>query len=201
MIEALPSPNEPLRLADGTLVHSDGRVERPKKEYVVVPTHTAAQDIVARTRRTLADLPSVPKTTNAISVVLCYTMFGLSDQEIAIATSLTTEQVGRIKMLDAYGQMYDKVVDGLKQNESENVQTILSSAARTAAEKMKSLLDSENEGVTALAAKDILDRSGFRPADVVEHRHQVSGGLLIEVVKKDPMQEAPMIEINGGVDG
>jgi hypothetical protein len=35
------------------------------------------------------------------------------------------------------------------------------------------------------AARDILDRSGHRPSDVVEHRHRMDGGLVIEIVRRD----------------
>jgi hypothetical protein len=44
---------EPLRLADGSLLHTDGRIERKLDNKVVeVPTHSNAQKIVAHTQRT-----------------------------------------------------------------------------------------------------------------------------------------------------
>jgi hypothetical protein len=44
------------------------------------------------------------------------------------------------------------------------------------------------------AAKDVLDRSGHRPSDVVEHRHRMDGGLVIEIVKRDGAQ-MPVIDM------
>jgi hypothetical protein len=46
------------------------------------------------------------------------------------------------------------------------------------------------------AARDILDRSGHRPADVVEHRHRMDGGLVIEVVRRDAVS-VPTIDMGG----
>jgi hypothetical protein len=43
------------------------------------------------------------------------------------------------------------------------------------------------------AAKDILDRSGFRPSDRVEHVHKFEDELRIVYVKEQTM---PMIELN-----
>ena len=102
--------DEPLRLADGTLVYPGGRVEHAGNGgFVEIPTHREAQRIIAHTRRRVSDLPEVPKTMNAVGIVLSYTLFGLDDEEIAIATGLAVDQVGRIKMGDAYTQMYNAV--------------------------------------------------------------------------------------------
>jgi hypothetical protein len=45
------------------------------------------------------------------------------------------------------------------------------------------------------AAKDFLDRAGHRPADIVEHRHRMDGGLTIEIIRKDKDDVAPMIDM------
>jgi hypothetical protein len=44
------------------------------------------------------------------------------------------------------------------------------------------------------AARDILDRSGHRPSDVVEHRHRMDGGLVIEIVRRDAV--LPIIDMD-----
>ena len=44
----------------------------------------------------------------------------------------------------------------------------------------------DEEGALGFAAaKDILDRAGHRPADVVEHRHRLDNSLQIEIIRKD----------------
>ena len=93
MNEALPSPDTPLVLADGTVIDpSTGQPLQVPSAFVEIPDAIRAQEIVGRTKRRVVDLPEPPKTMNAIGVVLMYTMYGLARQEIAIATSLTIEQ-------------------------------------------------------------------------------------------------------------
>ena len=54
--------------------------------------------------------------------------------------------------------------------------------------------DSENGPVTRMAAaKDVLDRAGHRPADIVEHKIKMEGGLTIEYV--DKKDDIPVIDI------
>ena len=47
-----------------------------KSQMVEVPTAQEAVRIVTAARRKLSELPEVPRTMNAISVVLSYTLFG-----------------------------------------------------------------------------------------------------------------------------
>lgn len=182
---ALPSDNEPLRLQDGSLVFPGGRVIKGGQEFVEVPTHREAQRVITATRRKVADLPEVPKTMNAIGAVLSYSLFGLDDEEIAIATGFTVDQVGRIKMSDPYTQMHDAVVRTVLDSETDVVRELLAKNAKNAAHVMVDALQSGARSDRMAAAKDILDRSGHRPADVVEHRHRVDGGLVIEYVKRE----------------
>ena len=48
-------------------------------------------------------------------------------------------------------------------------------------------------GTRMAAAKDVLDRAGHRPADVIEHKHSLEGGLTIEYI--DHKDEIPTIDI------
>ena len=66
--------------------------------------------------------------------------------------------------------------------------------SQKAAQTMFNLLDSENEATRGSAAKDVLDRAGQRPVDVVEHRHKMEGGLTIEYVEKK--KDIPTIEVD-----
>jgi len=196
---ALPAdPREPLRLADGSLVYPGGRVVRPGASgdvsMVEIPTHREAQRIITAARKKLVDLPEVPKTMNAVGAILSYTLFGLDDEEIAIATGLSALQVGKIKMSDPYTQMHETVVRTVLDSETDVVRDLLSKNATRAASVMVDALDAGSRGDRMAAARDILDRSGHRPADVVEHRHRVDGGLVIEYVKRG-MTDVPTIEM------
>jgi hypothetical protein len=198
---SLPSPSEPLRLADGSLVYPGGRVTTagdssasPPVGFVEIPTHREAQRVIAGTRRKLADLPEVPKTMNAVGAILAYTLFGMDDEEIAIATKLTIEQIGRLKMGDAYSQMHEAIVRTIVDSETDVVRDMLAKNARNAAATMVEALQAGNRSDRMAAARDILDRSGHRPADIIEHRHRVDGGLVIEYIKRGS-EEVPVIDM------
>lgn len=191
----LPGHNEPLRLADGRMVYPDGRVGiNGEPQLVEVPTHAEAQRIVTAARRKLSDLPEVPRTMNAVSVVLSYTLFGLDDEEIAIATGMTVDQVGRIKVSDPYTQMHEAIVRTVLDSETNVVRELFTKNAKNAAQVVVRAMEEGTRADRMAAAKDILDRSGHRPSDVVEHRHRMDGGLVIEIVKRDGAQ-LPLIDM------
>lgn len=64
------------------------------------------------------------------------------------------------------------------------MRSALQYAAPKAFKKQMSLLDSDNDMVAHLAAKDIMDRSGFKPPDKVELNAEVS-----PIVIKDDIVE------------
>lgn len=193
----LPKHNDPLKLSDGRVVYPDGKIEgltSSEPQLVEVPTHAEAQRIVTAARRKLSELPEVPRTMNAIGAILSYTMFGLDDEEIAIATGLSADQIGRIKVSDPYSQMHDAVVRTVLDSETNVVRDLFVKNAKSAAEVVVRALEEGTRSDRMAAAKDILDRSGHRPSDVVEHRHRVDGGLVIEIVKRDT-QQLPVIDM------
>lgn len=191
----LPRRDAPLQLADGRLVFPDGRVAAADDPPLVeVPTHAEAQRIVTAARRKLSELPEVPRTMNAVSVVLSYTLFGLDDEEIAIATGLSVDQVGRIKVGDPYSQMREAVVQTVLDSETSVVRELFTKNARNAAQVVVRAMEEGTRADRIAAAKDILDRSGHRPSDVVEHRHRMDGGLVIEIVKRSGV-EMPVIDM------
>jgi hypothetical protein len=183
----LPRRDTPLRLADGRLVMPNGDIESeaPKRDFVEVPTHAEAQRIVTATRRKISDLPEVPRTMNAVGIVLSYTLFGLDDEEISVATGLSVEQIGRLKVGDPYTQMHDAIVRSILDTETEVVRDLFTKNAKRAATTVIQALEEGSRSDRMAAAKDILDRSGHRPSDVVEHRHRMDGGLVIEIVRRD----------------
>lgn len=194
---ALAKQDEPLVLADGTRINpSDGTVMRDAPTYVEIPTHRDAQQIVAATRRKLGDLPDVPARINPLSCVLMYTVLGLSEQDIAIALGTTTVQVGRIKTLDAYTQLYNDLINSLVDNEIADVRAYIASHAKHSAKRIVEFAKQTNDSVLAFgAAKDILDRSGNRAADIVEHRHKLEGGLTVIHVRKTETKDDDIIDI------
>lgn len=194
----LASPSAPLKLADGRLVYPNGEIVDPTQahdEYVEIPTNREATQLVLSARRKLSDLPAVPRTMNTISIILSYTLFGLDDIEIALATGLTETQVGGIKMQPAFTEMHETVVGSIIAAETDNVRELFVKHSRKAVNTLVSVLDRSKSEVNKIAvARDLLDRAGHRPADVVEHRHKMDGGLTIEIITRDS-KAIPTIDI------
>lgn len=190
----LPNGTEPLVLADGTKIDPASGVPVPVVDFVEVPTLTELQERVTNTRRRLSDLPVPPRQLNTISVILFYKTLGVTDEDIAGATGLTLEQVGSVAMSDVYAELKAEFVDSLIRNDLDNVRNLFVLNSKAAAAKSIGLINSSSEEIALRAAKDVLDRAGHRPADVVEHRHLVEGGLIIEHVdKKKPTPEIDII--------
>jgi hypothetical protein len=123
----------------------------------------------------------------------------LDDEEIAIATGLTIDQVGRIKVGDPFTQMHEAIVRTIIDGETTNVRDLIAKNARNAAATMVEALQAGNRSDRMAAARDILDRSGHRPADIIEHRHRVDGGLVIEYVKRGDERDMPVIDMERGI--
>jgi hypothetical protein len=192
-----------IHLADGNILLPNNKVVTPEQyarmtaKVVEVPSHSEAQKLVMTTRRRLADLPAVPKTLNVINAVLAYEMFGLSKSEIALALNTTVEQVEAIQALPAYTEMFSAIKDSVIEAQRETVQGLLVNHAHDAATVIVEELSGDNPDRAMAAARDILDRTGHRPADRVEHMHRVTGGLRIEFVKQETMPVIDLQQLEG----
>jgi len=195
--------NAVLELPDGTLIDpTSGRVINPTLEeirddaFIQIPSGSEAIALVTTTRRKLSDLPDIPARMNTISIVLTYHMFGLSDDEIAIASGLKVEQVTSIKLLDAFDKMLAAVSKGILREDKGEVQSIIENAGVTAINTVKGIMaDGDDDKVRLTAAKDILDRGGHRAADILEIRGKMANTLRIEHVIRSDDMEAPIIDV------
>lgn len=185
-----------VELADGRKVDVlSGKIAREDSpELVEVPGALEAVETVTRTKLRLIDLPLPPKQMNVVSVVLLYYLIGLSLEETAIALKLSEEQVARIRMSDAFAELKKKATDSIIEHDAENVRGLFTKHAISAARGLANLMHSDDDKIRITAMKDILDRAGHRPADVVEHRHTVDGGLRIEYVEKK-QESVPIIDM------
>jgi hypothetical protein len=186
---SLADLNEPLILADGTKIDpTSGKVihdDSYRGGFVEIPSNSKAQAIVAKTRRSVAELPLPSNQMNAVSLVLFYSMYGLADQDIAIVIgSLSTEQVKNIKQLPEYQVISDKILETVLEYESNDIATFFKQNASKAAQKLVNIAMQEDGALGLKATESILDRSGHRPADVVMHHHKIDDTLKIEYVSK-----------------
>ncbi len=195
---SLADPDEPLVLADGTRINPvTGGVIRDKVDrggFVEIPSASKAQAIVAKTRRSLNELPVPSKQMNGISLVLFYSAWGLADQDIAIALAISIDQVKTIKELPVYQTLSDDLLKNVLEYESNDIRVYMQQNAKTAAQKIVNL--TQEEGALGFAAsKDVLDRAGFRPADVIEHKHTKENALRIEIVEPERgLDDIPSID-------
>lgn len=196
---SLADPNDDiLVLADGTrIVKATGVTVKDKKpsRFVEVPAGSDAQAIVAKTRRSIAEMPLPINQMNILSVCLTYTLYGLSDAEIAVAAKMTVDQVKNIKKLSEYKDLSNNILQSILEHEAEDVRSFFKQKARTAAEKIIDLAESDNDVLAFKASQDVLDRAGFRPADVVEHKHTMENALQIEYVRRADPKDIPVIDL------
>lgn len=192
----LPIGTEPLVLADGTKINPlDGKILKDDILVEVPNTREIQRDIVAARKR-IADLPLPPEQMNTLSLVMAYTVFGLSDKDIGGVLSISEDQVHNIKMNDVYNELQRNLVQSIIHSDAAEVRDLFVLNSKTSAQLFIDTVRDPEMGIgTRLsAANNILDRAGHRPADIVEHRHKVEGGLRIEYVKKEE-QDIPTIDV------
>ena len=178
---------EPLILADGTVIYPASDEEEEKQApYVDVPRHDEAVKEVTKRRRRLNELPEVPQRMNLLAIILTYHLLGVSNEDIASVLEIPLQRVTDVLLTDAFVSLQQEIVKQILENDSDEIRTIFRRGAKKAAKTVEDLVDSSNAAIALAAAKDILDRDGHRPSDVVEHRHSLEGGLTIQYVQKKP---------------
>jgi hypothetical protein len=195
----------PLKLADGTLVYKNGKVVAPRSATEPLTTNDVneneevssafdASRLVIPVQRRLRDLPENTRTMNGIAAVLGYTLFGLSDADIAEAIGTTDERITAIRELPSYQLLRNDAITNVVSAEQADVRELFVKHSRKAVNTVVEGMNAKRTADRLKAAGDILDRGGFRPADVVEHRHRLEGGLTIEIVRK--ANTVPLVDIS-----
>ncbi len=189
----LPQGTEPLVLADGTKINPIDGAPIVDDFLVEVPnTDMIKQEIVA-SRKRISDLPVPPNQMNTLSVIISYTLFGISDQDMSNVLLIPLDQLETIKSSDSYKDLQAAFIKNILESDASDVRGMFVQKSRIAAGKMFQLLDSESEATRMVASKDILDRAGHRPVDVIEHRHHMEGGLTIKYI--DGKDKIPTIDV------
>jgi hypothetical protein len=158
-----------LHLPDGQVVLKSGKVVRPVEKTVAQPAVIAAREIkngrqasdtLERIHRKLGDLPEQTEKMNAIACVLMYTGVGLRDDDIAIALRTSTDNVRRLKELDAYKQLSEMFDGAVFEDAKRTANHIVTRASARAANRIVSLLDAESDDVALAAARDVTRLAG-----------------------------------------
>jgi hypothetical protein len=137
-------------------------------------------------RRSIVDLPADTKAVTTAGVVWLYFTLGINDAEIAEATGLKLSQVDMIKGLQLFGQLDQLVKDNIAMLQSADVQKRIEQIAVAAVDKLEDLAESDDTrpATKARIYMNMLDRGGYSPKQVMEHRHSLEGGLTIRHIRE-----------------
>jgi hypothetical protein len=135
--------------------------------------------------RHMNDLPGDINSTRAIGLITALTLFGINDREISHICSTEMEKIVAIKQSERYTDMLNGVIENVMRAQSDNIRAIFVNNAKEAANHIVSGLRSKVPEVRHMAAKETLDRGGFRPVDVVEHRVRHENELKIVHIRGD----------------
>ena len=186
-----------LVLADGTKIDkkTGGVVgdEKPTPELLAeteVEDEVDEDQIVAIKQRIpvnrfLSDLPGDINSSRAIAVIAGLTLFGLNDREISIVCDTDMEKITTIKQSERFQDFTTGIIDNVMRAQSDNIRAMFITHSKEAANTIVSGLKSKDFGVRYGTSKEILDRAGFRPADVVEHRVKHENELKIVHIRGD----------------
>lgn len=155
------------------------------KTALKLKSNTQLQIEEAKARRKIEDLPIQNGKMNTISVVLSYYLFGLSTKDISLITKLPEEQISTIIMLPAFDEMLKEVTKAIIEKDTDDVRNYIAMQTKAAAKKVVDIMENGPVKYALDAAKDVLDRGGHRPVDIVEHINRMDGELRIVHIKKD----------------
>lgn len=192
-----------LRLADGTLIdpQTRGPYTGTRVEGGGVDTVVPASDVGTITptvRRSLHDLKLNRHQMAVVNNVLVYSLWGLPDDEIAIQCDCEVTDVEAVRGLQEYTTMHDALVGGLRSSYLATAQGRISDAAIHAAHVVVGTAKSAKGRLQFDAARDILDRSGHRPADHASISLNIENGsddLVIRVVRESEKPRIPTIDM------
>lgn len=194
-------PGKPFTLPDGTIINpSDDAGEKvvtPQdtelaKELAGVFEDVDMGEFTETFHRSLADIDLPYKQMTSVLTVLAYSMWGLPIHAIARVLNVSEKAIQDVTELEGYSKVKQELLEGIRYSESSTVHGFLTQKARTAAGVMANSLGSKSPDIRITAAKDILDRSGFRPADKVEHLHRFQDELRIVHITDKETQDIPI---------
>jgi len=137
-------------------------------------------------RRGLIDLPADNRAVTTAGVVWLYYTLGINDAEIAEATGLKLSQVDMIKGLQLFTQLDNLIKQNIAAMHQEDVQKRIDAMSADVLTKLEDIVDDMDTkpATRARVLMNMLDRGGFSPKQVMEHRHSLEGGLVIRHIRE-----------------
>ena len=196
-------PGQPFKLPNGTEVRptEDGTPEVVKEEEVQAENdidevlEDPFEEDTGGFVRTLADVRVEAAQFNPVMLILAYSMWGLEAHSIARLLNQDLDVIKGVMASELFTDTRKQILEAIRYTEASTIHGFLTQKARKAAIKMAAALNSKSDDNRIAAAKDILDRAGFRPADRVEHSHRFEDELRIVMVEETKSPEIE-VEIN-----
>lgn len=183
----LSAPTDELILPDGTVINPDGSIKDPSVEAAtIVENGTTAIALVQRMRRTLGDMPDVPRNMNPVACVIVYTQVGLDDESIAAALSCDLDTIQRLKSSEIYTRLTELFEERVFEDERKTAQHIISKHSARAAQKMVNLVDSKSGDLALAASRDVLRIGGV---DKTQQQNGLSALKIVMIDKEDTKKE------------
>lgn len=134
--------------------------------------------------RTLADI-NIPFDKFSITMVcVSMSMWGLDAHAISRVINIDVDAITNVMETQNFAEYRKQIVEALRYAESGTIHGYLQQKALKAAMTVAGELASKDRDRALVAAKDILDRSGYRPVDRVEHAVRFDDELRIVVMEE-----------------
>lgn len=154
-------------------------------DLIKISSNKEILDREIKVRKVINDLPKFDNM-NLLSVVVSYKMFGLNNNDIMQITGINNEMLNNILMSDAYVKMYNDIVKNIINEDCDDIKVEFKRISRQALRNMNELANtSEVDVVRYTANKDILDRAGLRPEDILQKELDKKNQLSIVYIKKE----------------
>jgi len=179
---------------DAVIQQQTTRTKRTEQETVVRGRDRNNRPV----RRNLIDLPADTKAVTTTGVVWLYFTLGINDAEIAEATGLKMSQVDMIKGLQLFQQLDLLLKDNIAALDASDVQKRIDRMSGKALDGLEDILEDEETkpATKSRILMNMLDRGGFSPKQVMEHRHSLEGGLTIRHIREIAQpKHMPTVEI------
>ena len=122
------------------------------------------------TKRSIEDIEVDHRVFRVMLAVFGAQSWGLKVADVAQLLGAEKDEIQAIVDDEKYTEIAEQLFEGMRKAMRENVDGIIMSSARDAAYVLKSQLSARDNDARRLAAKDILDRAGFKSADTVNLR-------------------------------
>ena len=202
MANDLAKVGDPLIAPDGSLLTEEDDGDLGPSHLPLPSTAVPFKDYRPIQKRVLSDLRADVNMLNVVSVVLSYTLQGISDTEIAIATGISPEQITFARASRTYSDMFENIMRELINANSEYIECRVSAYSGMALGNIADIATrTKNTGYRLAASKDLLDRAGHRPQDNASRQSNGMNELHIVITEPKDSEARMKIDLRFSANG